>query len=132
MPKLQSRLGHGRRRQVSRVMWRMCVGGGDGANGEDVTGELRIVVCLRFRQCHRLNAGRVVWRLDDGAKDKFMANDCGFCVRGSACDDRCLGIEKRMSLRIMRNDIPLLNSSTWRRMYLRKASDDHRPMSMIM
>ena len=27
---------------------------------------------------------------------------------------------------------PLLNSSTWRRIYFRNASDDHRTMSIIM
>ena len=39
---------------------------------------------------------------------------------------------KRISLRIMRIDIPLLNSRTWRQIYLRKASYYHRPMRIIM
>ena len=32
----------------------------------------------------------------------------------------------------MQDDIPLINSRTWRLMYLRKASDDQRPISIIM
>ena len=32
----------------------------------------------------------------------------------------------------MRDDIPLLNSRTWRLMYLIKVSDDQRPISIVM
>ena len=38
----------------------------------------------------------------------------------------------KKSFLIILFDMPLLNSSTCLRMYLRKASDDHRPMSIIM
>ena len=63
---------------------------------------------------------------------RLVANEFGFWVRGSAVEQRCSGMEKRMSLQIMRDDIPLLNSSTCLRMYFKKASDDHLPMSIIM
>ena len=41
-------------------------------------------------------------------------------------------MEYRYSFFTILLDIPLLNSSTCRRIYLRKASEDHRPISIIM
>ena len=72
------------------------------------------------------------WRFDDGAIERLVAKEFRFCVRGSSCGACCSGIVKRMSFLIIRSDIPLLNSSTCRRIYFRKASDDHRPMSIII
>ena len=64
--------------------------------------------------------------------ERLVAKELAFCVRGSSVRARCSGIVKRKSFLIMRWDIPLLNSRTCRRMYFKKASDDHRPMSIIM
>ena len=64
--------------------------------------------------------------------ERLVAKELAFCVRGSSVRARCSGIMKRKSFLIMRWDIPLLNSRTCRRMYFKKASDDHRPMSIIM
>ena len=89
-------------------------------------------VCARNIQCQRLKAGLEDCRWEVGAILRLVAKELWFCVRGSADDDRCSGMEKRMSLRIMRSDMPLLNSSTCLRMYFKKASDDHLPMSIIM
>ena len=83
-------------------------------------------------QCQRLKAGRMLWRFDEGAIERLVAKEFLFCVRGSSCGALCSGIVKRMSFRIIRSDMPLLNSRTCRRMYFKKASEDHRPMSIIM
>ena len=72
------------------------------------------------------------WRLDEGAMERLVAKELAFCVRGSSGEARCSGIVKRNSFLIILKDMPLLNSRTCLRMYFRKASDDHRPMSMIM
>ena len=55
-----------------------------------------------------------------------------FCVQGSSWVAQFYEMVKRISLRIMQIDISLLNSSTWRHIYLRNALDDHRFMSIIM
>ena len=72
------------------------------------------------------------WRFDEGAIERFVAKEFRFCVRGSACGARCSGMVNRMSFRIIRSDMPLLNSSTCLRMYFKNASEDHRPMIIIM
>ena len=74
----------------------------------------------------------MVWRLDDGAMERFVANELEFWERGSSGSVRCSGMVKRKSFFIILDDIPLLNSRTCLRMYFRNASDDHRPMSIIM
>ena len=74
----------------------------------------------------------MVWRLDEGAIERFVAKEFRFCVLGSSWGACWSGIVKSMSFLIMRSDMPLLNSRTCRRIYFRNASEDHRPMSMII
>ena len=83
-------------------------------------------------QCQRLKAGLVFWKWYDGGIERLVAKEFRFFVWGSSWVPQCYGMVKRISLRIMRINIPLLNSRTWRRMYLRKLLDDHRPMSIII
>jgi len=61
-----------------------------------------------------------------------VAKELLFCVRGSTDGARCSGIVKRISLRIIREEILLLSSRIWQQRYFKNASEDHRPMSMIM
>ena len=109
-------------------------------NGPDTTKIPRISFAIPTK----LDAGRrtcywqilkdviLFWRWDDGAIERLVAKDFQFFVHRSSWVARCSGTVKIILLRIMLIKTPLLKSSTWRRIYLRNASDDYRPMRIIM
>ena len=62
----------------------------------------------------------------------FLRRNFGFAYGGLLGLPDVSGMVKRISLRIIQIDIHLLNSSTWRQIYLRNALDDHRSICIIM